>query len=370
MPKIALIDTYVNPRYIKNGTVRHIKLLQGEEHDDESISHGTLCAMLIDCCTSDYDLINIQILPDAGTRKSFGSIDNLAEALDMCIELDIDIISMSAVTSLLSDSKLIYAKAKRLSEKTVIVGALDNAKYITVPTSYPFVIGVQNDGDNCLTPGEIAYKHDEIFGTDLYANCDFEFLDDMGFVPSNSFAVPVAVAYINNLMKIENLTPEFVWEILRSLPEYPTVTGSFEKAVTMKKTMASAEGRINLPCVYIRAEGNRLCRDIMDWMLEEEDVQSCAVMAGVGEYDVRFAQYENNVPLPEQIQYMWLFYKTDIIFVCDGGVLEDGLNSAEYDVAMICIDGNVKILYDGTENVVPYESAARELYRILDTDED
>ncbi len=40
----------------------------------------------------------------------------------------------------------------------MIVSALDNDRYVTVPASYPFVVGVQSDREQYLHPGELAYQ--------------------------------------------------------------------------------------------------------------------------------------------------------------------------------------------------------------------
>ena len=102
---------------------------------------------MLDHCLENYELVSIQVLPDDSGRKgkTAGDIRDLEAALKLCTQLEVDVVNLSAVSSLLSDSKYLYDAAKRLSQKAVIVSALDNDRYVTVPASYPFVVGVQSD---------------------------------------------------------------------------------------------------------------------------------------------------------------------------------------------------------------------------------
>ena len=129
-------------------SIEYINLYDRKKSDQNcGLTHGTLCAAVLDHCTSGFELINIQILPTVQNRVNppRGSAERLAEALQLCKDMQVDIVSLSAVTSQLSDSRYIYDAALALSKSAVIVSSLDNARHITIPASYPFVFGVQSD---------------------------------------------------------------------------------------------------------------------------------------------------------------------------------------------------------------------------------
>ena len=99
MSRIAIIDTAIDPKHIGGRHVELIDLCGGDSIGDyQGISHGTMCAMARDRCASNYELINIRIFESNGA-KVFGEIGKLAEALGMCRGLNIDVVSLSAVSS-------------------------------------------------------------------------------------------------------------------------------------------------------------------------------------------------------------------------------------------------------------------------------
>jgi hypothetical protein len=107
LSRIAIIDTAVNAGYIGGGAIEYINLCGGREYDDcadGQLNHGTLCAMVLDYCAKDYDLVNMRIFNE-NKAKVFGEIGTLAEALRLCIKLNVNAVSLSAVSSILSDSK-------------------------------------------------------------------------------------------------------------------------------------------------------------------------------------------------------------------------------------------------------------------------
>ena len=329
--------------------------------------------MVLDRCTREYELVNIQAVPDysdKGSAKTFGCVDDLVSAIDLCYELNVDIVSMSAVTSLLSDSRILYEKMKKLSEWSVIVAALVNAGYVTVPASYPFVIGVQNDSENSLSTGKMAYRHDAVFGTDVFANCAFPFLYEQGAGPSNSFAVPVVTAYINDMLNSGQARPSSVFECLKGLPEYTKNQEAFARIVEIKEIIDRVSPRPPVPYVYIQTDNNELCLKLMDWLFDNEEVQSCALVREMDKYDIRLCRRDTQISLQKQLQYMQWFYKTDIVFVCGNNSFCEAVENVEYSVKLICGSQTVDMVTEDKNIAVTYDDLPNELYMTLYVDEE
>ena len=145
MSKIAILDTAISPTHLHCQEFHIYNVCGGDAGPVQENSHGTICARVLDYFTSGYALFQIQILEDGGKTagKPMGDIRHLKKGLQLCLDLDVDIVCMSAVSSILSDSGILYETVRRLAQKSALVAALDNRRYVTVPTAYPFVTGVQ-----------------------------------------------------------------------------------------------------------------------------------------------------------------------------------------------------------------------------------
>lgn len=355
MSRIAIIDTAIDTAFIGGKPVERIDLCGVADNSDGKTSHGTLCAMVLEHCTTNYELINIQIFKD-NKRKVFGEIDILARALEMCREKDVDIVSLSSASSILSDTNKLYGITKELCTKTVVVSAIDNRQYVSIPASYPFVIGVQNDSANVLKPGEIALDSRKFLGANVYANCDFPLLKEHGCGPSNSFAVPVVTAFVNDKLNCGCCLD--IDELLTGLKPY---TGA------APPEMRQPENEV--PIVFVTA-GNAECKRLMDMFYNEFEVQCSALSLIGGEYDVRIKCVAEVEKAWQEIQFMQRHYKTDLIFIAG---MESHLaqlqNSVEIDVVLTSQDdGHTVIEYEGMQEIEPGSRVAARLYEILTSD--
>lgn len=62
MSTIAIIDAAIDKERISPRNIEHINLCGDKKRcQGKQLGHGTICAMLLDFCTSNYELINIQI---------------------------------------------------------------------------------------------------------------------------------------------------------------------------------------------------------------------------------------------------------------------------------------------------------------------
>jgi hypothetical protein len=361
MSRIAIIDTAIDREYIGGKAVEHINLCgESSNYICDEIGHGTLCAMVLDCCASDYELVNIQIFKE-NRGKVFGEVGLLEKALGLCRELEIDIVSLSAVSSVLSDSKRLYDITRALCERSVVVSALDNKRYVTVPTCYPFVLGVRNDTAGLMLPGEMAYSAADPFGANVYANCNFTSLNEIQRAPSNSLAVPVVAAYVNGLLNRGNAVSDIA-AIIQKLKPYPAAA-EFED---VHYRILPPAVRV-VPVVFIADASTKLCIALMDSLYDKYEVQSSALSFVKGPYDVRIKTVENVDAIAHYLSFMERHYKTDLIFVTGKAYTRDEtLGSLSIDVELKRqSDGSVLISYEGAREFAPNSKLADRLYGIL-----
>jgi len=360
LSRIAIIDTSIDPAYIGGRTVEYVNVCDDICNDyDSGISHGSLCAITLDCCASDYDLVNIRIF-DENKLKVFGEIEVLAKALNLCRELCVDVVSLSAMSSILSDSKHLYDITKRLAENAVIISALDNRRYISVPTSYPHIVGVRSDIAGLLSLGEIAYSADDPYNANIFANCDFAFLRNHNCAPSNSIAVPVVAAHVNGLLN-QGCS---VWEIkslLESCKLYPVDPQDENLAYHV-----SSDDR-EIPVVYLARYTVDMCQELMDAFCEDYEVQSTGLSFLEGSYDVRIKRLSRIDDIGYELRFMERHYKTDLIFILGSyNQLWDIKSIIEIDIWLTKLDnGGVLIGYDNEELYEVDEQATARLHEIL-----
>ena len=295
------------------------------------------------------------------TKKPTGDIRHFKEGLLLCLELGVDMVCMSAVSSLLSDSGILYEIVKKLAQKSILVAALDNRRYVTVPTAYPFVTGVQSDTKNCLHPGELAYDETDLFCAGLYANCNTTLLAELGCAPSNSFAVPVAAARMHSWI---NEGKQVDKEILKLRPYPARNIGeeiSFKKGVGLYRELPLA--------VLISDKENEAyaaCRAAMDTLYGKYQVQSAALCGRDAGTDIRFRKRGFAGEWKQEILFMECCYKADLIFLLIKEEERDFVMaqvSADLE-AKLCKD-QVYIAFENGCNTGKVNELADMIYRIL-----
>ena len=307
MIKIAILDTKVEKNRLKNRKFRYYSVLNGRDSGVESAlcSHGTVCAMILDYLTKDYELINIQIMeePPSNQGKPMGYIEDLRKGLELCLDLKPDLICMSAVTSVLSDSKELYSLVKKISEKSTVIAALDNKGYVTVPSSYPFVIGVLADRENILGPGEVMYREDGWLCSNVFANCQFDWLKEHRCTPSNSLAVPVVAAKLNDWINQGK-------EILKMLKqtEKPNL-----KLGTLQLPVIDRE-QVPVAVIYSQdvTKAYRACIRTMDCLYADYGVQAVCLSGTEETYDIRVKKLRS---VEKDLPVMQRYYRADLIFL-------------------------------------------------------
>lgn len=355
MSKIAIIDTIVDTSRIRNKNTAIYDLYFNSNTEDVcTLNHGTLCAMVLEECASDYDLINIRIFEE-DEMKTYCDIDKLCEALRLCIALDINVVSLSAGTMRLSDSKRLFELTEKLSKQSVIISSLGNGKFVTVPASYPHVIGVRADVAEVLQSGEIAVQRENQLGFDVYANCNFDSLREYGHTKSNSMAVPVVAAFANDLIN-QGYSVAEVYEIIRNQKPYP-LQESYADIDLLKDR--------SVPVVFVENTEYVNIYTYMDELHEKYDVETSALMQKPQGYDIRTKQIED---ISFDLAFMKRYYKTDIIFVCgDKKLLNQVQGQVEIDVEITFKDYDIaQFKYDDETEEVKISDIIDRLYHLLE----
>ena len=295
------------------------------------------------------------------TEKPMGDILHLEKGLRLCLALDVNIVCMSSVSSLLSDSNVIYSAAKELAAKSFLLAALDNRKYVTVSAAYPFVTGVQSDVKNCLNPGELAYQKKDLFYAGVYANCDIGLLEELGCSPSNSFAVPAAAAKMNEWLNQQ----KHIKTEIRNLNPYPVY--KMKEEIFFKREMKLYR---ELPLVIFYASENEnvyeSCQKTMDQLYEKYQVQSAALCGKENRKDVRFRKREAAGKLKQELLFMECCYKADLIFlIIEKRERNQVMEQINTDLEIILSGDTICIMYEGICAEGKAENVADMVFEIL-----
>lgn len=357
MSRIVLIDTKIDASLLRCSSFAAYDVTGSPSQPSGRLSHGTACALVLDHCTEDYSLISVEAFSDsAAGQKPRGSIEALRDALQLCLDLQPDIVSLSAGSTTLSNSSLIAGLCMEICRKSVFVAALDNLRYVTVPASYPFVFGVQSDRAGLLAPGQLACRPGDLFGAELYANCAFDFLTRYGCTPSNSLAVPVAAASINQLLNA-GAAPEHLFS---ALPVYDIDA--------MREVASFPQGPAgNPPVVLLEGGAVRLCQGLMDALQQEYDIEAAGVSPHDIPEDIRIRHVKQSGSLLNAVQFVRQHYKADIILVA--AEAEAAGAQLEPDVRISLHASSAELQYDNCRCAVPVGRLAGELCHILSCDE-
>lgn len=168
MVNLAIIDDGINDSKFNVGVIgenivvddkgnvfRNVKDIKNIVDEE---SHGSVCAAILNQYNEHIRIINIVLL--RGTQSSYISIETLMKALELCLELQIEILHLSLCTDeysyffpLLDIINKIYKKG------VVIVAAVGVEEQIAIPAYYSNVIGVM------YSPFVRGSKHRIVTGT-------------------------------------------------------------------------------------------------------------------------------------------------------------------------------------------------------------
>ncbi|MCT4508890.1 MAG: S8 family serine peptidase [Tepidibacter sp.] len=202
---IAIIDDGINEKIFCTDINKKIEIRDRLVYEDNNlyghtITHGTLCAGVINKYSDNININSIKILND-----NRGDINSLVEALEWCINNDIRVVNISLGTYYLVDEVILkYIINKCYRKNVIIVAASDNHDYLTFPASFGNVIGVKGKSSNLLRKNKYSFFYNLIDGIDILAYSTHELIDLKNrriICPDfNSFAVPYITALVANIL--------------------------------------------------------------------------------------------------------------------------------------------------------------------------
>lgn len=221
MLKIALLDDGLSYNRLINNTcyeeyiVRETTISEYTSKKSKFDSHGRICASIIESLTSKPHIISINVKSEFEN----GACEDVIAALNLCYELNVDIINASIGTCYKKDFYKIKRAIKPLLDKKIsIVSATSNDYKVTYPAFLNSVIGVRYNIRGI--GGKLIYLEHSKYGVNI-ETASPTFLIDYNNIklplhPCNSFATPVVTSAVCNILdKFGRLTNEELKNVLK-----------------------------------------------------------------------------------------------------------------------------------------------------------
>lgn len=308
MFRIALIDDEVNDTLCKSRIEKYV-LVQGRpicqaQNYMTSVSHATACSMILEQCSSDFEIVNYIIQPQNGSAN----IQDFSQALWACLEMDIDIVCLSVGSVKLSDSLYLNKVIDQLNKRQItVLSALSNNEMLTLPTCYESVIGVRCDKHYIMDPYEIRRLESDMLGVQVVANCSFKY-DDRDCAGYNSYATPVVAAYLCEYWK------EHRKGDMRFFDELQHYTPQHYSNVPAKTLHIGIAGAFDINCL----------KELMRFLAEKCGIESLCISDEFLDHDVRFKRIHTQ-EIVSTIKFWEGHAQVDVIFCI-------GKNSDNLDV--------------------------------------
>ncbi|WP_316742128.1 S8 family serine peptidase [Pedobacter antarcticus] len=203
MIKIGIIDSGIKPIYSE--TVRDIQgvFLKKDEltneicsldNIDDKIGHGSECFKIISSIVSEGSYYIVKVFDE----EMVTDIDVFAQAIQICINQEVNIINISAGVKSEEIPELLRVVCDNAYDKNIIiVSAKHNSGSQCYPAHYKKVIGV---GTADLTEGELyKYTYDDDF--EFYTSAADLYPEHITWSDSTSFACAKMTAYAANILK-------------------------------------------------------------------------------------------------------------------------------------------------------------------------
>lgn len=139
--RIAIIDDGINSTYLPT-TLRVIErnLMDSSTLDSYNLTHGTMCAAIIYRYFKTDVIYSYKIM----NYTNPASANKLIQALQYCLQDNIDVVNLSIGTINLFDIAKIHNIIKNISNKLLIIASLSNKNVFTIPACLPEVICVKS----------------------------------------------------------------------------------------------------------------------------------------------------------------------------------------------------------------------------------
>ncbi|MCI8708772.1 MAG: S8 family serine peptidase [Dorea sp.] len=166
MVSIAVLDDgiFIDCRKVMKKVTEYLfvdeygKILPAEKIGCQTVTHGGLCAYIIQDVFSDVEFTSIRILNKEGRGKA----EHLAAALNWCLDRNYEIIHMSLTTNSYYDYVLLKPIVSRLiSKKRILVSSLSNEQVVSYPAAFPGVFAAFMDNSGFLKDSALGvfYSH-------------------------------------------------------------------------------------------------------------------------------------------------------------------------------------------------------------------
>ena len=200
MAKIAVIDDWINPSFIKYPErIEYVfleKSISCEKRYIKGSTHATVITKMLETYATEYSILNIVLASRMDKDQDIGKV---RRALEICEIQHVDIVCMSLGTVEISDGRVIYDIIKRLyADNIIMLAAADNQGFYMLPSAMREVIGIGCDLRQELMPGEYIYNLDNFWNIDITVGDDLNvFTNRKRINPSTSCCVPIVAAYVN-----------------------------------------------------------------------------------------------------------------------------------------------------------------------------
>ncbi len=301
--KVAIIDDEINQDIITDVSIKKTFLKIEGNAESLGFSHSTKIVSILKAVASEFEVLNIVIME----KDAHGTIEGIADALKICLEEEVDIVSMSLGTTKLSEYYYLKDYIKKLNQKGVlIVSALNNNSHMTIPACMNTVLGVRYDHLGLLPKNSIRYSKNDFLNIEFVVNYNFKQIDE-DIYPSNSFAVPIVVGKIINCIKKQDY---FKADKIFDFCDFYSV--DYEDLIKERIE------EMPICCVKLENyEDLELVSNILDCLHKVWGYETGGMLIGGISKDYRLLSYKKEYDFYNKItsRYLWSILDIDILFL-------------------------------------------------------
>lgn len=217
MLNIAIVDDGINLKHVKVTTSIMVdsSLKRKQWRGTKSISHGTLCAKIIEKNLSNNVnayLHSIKVVNCNGK----GTIAQLCKGIDICIKNNYKLINISLGSVKESDMEKLKSVIDRaISYGHIIIAADSNEQLVSYPSHFENVIAARFTAK--AVKGLYCYKsRKSAFGLHHDSHWNLELGGErIGMPPANSFAAPLLTAQVAKILCNEDCNVFKVIQLLK-----------------------------------------------------------------------------------------------------------------------------------------------------------
>lgn len=364
--RIAFIDDGINtsrfsiPMPVSNIMLADNGATEIKESNINPCSHGTLCAAVF--CKyvniKNVELLCLKVL----NSELRGKTISLIEALNWCINNNVNIVNCSLGTTNKNDFDALTASLNGIKyQKTIIVASKSNKNIYTYPACNNNVIGVKSN--SLYIDGNIKLKWYPFDGVDVETSGVHTIaLKDSSFFKTtnaNSFSTPVVTAMIADI--IEEYGPMPIVEILKQIERRAvTVMGEYlfpespypwnqNNIIVKKECYERIVGKyIHKNCTPAMAPIVKVYGDNCENELKVIKALGDVLLKNKIDYFVVSDQYDEmrlkHIFIPTKIDSNIFANNVFRNFGCEIIIAHSSIIKA--DISVFVTSGNLKILYD------------------------